>query len=160
MPTTTELIPLLVLVLVITRSAQNTFLNIDCKPPAAVTRYPNGSLTTYGPYLARYLTSTDAYFARADATDRLFHNPALDLRTQVRETLSQAFAMQSFEVAHEPGVRRYARQSFDSTAPARTESCHGRRLDPHIRPLILDGSRDPSKTSCLMSDRAAEKMVM
>lgn len=75
---------------------------------ATVTKYPNGTLTTFGPYLARYLSDSSAYFARSTATDVLFSDPTHDLRKAVRNVLMTAFAMRSLEVAREPDGRMYA----------------------------------------------------
>jgi hypothetical protein len=75
---------------------------------AAVNRYDNATLTTFGPYLARHLDRPQEYFRRAGEADVLFPDARLDLRRQARELLRRAFQMHSLEVAAEPDGRRYA----------------------------------------------------
>ena len=70
---------------------------------AIVSRYPNGSLTTIGPYIAKHVKDPAPYFASAHATDILFPNPALDMRIYVREQLKQLFDLQSFTTASQDG---------------------------------------------------------
>lgn len=74
---------------------------------AIVSKYPNGTLTTIGPYIARHLKDPEAYFANARATDILFPDPALDLREHVLQQLRQIFDLKSLETATQNG-RSYA----------------------------------------------------
>jgi len=74
---------------------------------ATTTHYVNGTLTTIGPFLAKYLSRPDDYFTDArDADDRLAE-VSFDLAGQVREALKKAFGLHSLEPAQEPDGRRY-----------------------------------------------------
>src|SRR5438270_8339776 len=54
---------------------------------AEVNGYVNGTLTTFGVYLARHLKNPSVYFDRAGTVDALFPRPETDLRAQVRRLL-------------------------------------------------------------------------
>lgn len=75
---------------------------------AAVNRYSNATLTTFGPYLARHLRDPGEYFARAGEADVLFPDPQTDLRQNVRDLLREAFGLRSVSVAAESDGRCYA----------------------------------------------------
>jgi len=71
-------------------------------------RYPNATLTTLGPYLARHLQDPAEYFRRTGEADGLFPNPRHDLRREARDLLRRALGLRSLAVAVEPDGRRYA----------------------------------------------------
>lgn len=78
---------------------------------ATTTRYANGSLTTVGPYLAKYLSARETYFSEAaDAQSRL-SQVGFDLTVMTRQALSRLFGLNSFEPAVEPDGHRYAEQN-------------------------------------------------
>jgi hypothetical protein len=81
---------------------------VQRRTQAEVNRYVNGTLTTFGVYLARHLKNPTDYFDRAAHGDILFPRPRTDLRMQVRRLLSDAFALRSLNVAVEPDGRPYA----------------------------------------------------
>ncbi len=71
--------------------------------------YVNGALTTFGPYLAKYLNNLDGYFNAASATDELFGSDSeSDLRLYVRNHLRQTFNLNSLSVAKENNNLTYS----------------------------------------------------
>lgn len=101
-------------------------------------KYPNGSLTTIGPYIARHLKNPEPYFADARATDVLFPNPNLDLRAHVLQQLHQIFGLKSFETATQNG-RSYA---------------------PMIVRLHSNGINNPLHNDHIMRDAAGTDLVL
>jgi hypothetical protein len=75
---------------------------------AIVSQYVNGSLTTFGTYLARHLSSPAVYFEAARAGNELFANQQDDLRQVVRARLARTLGLESLTVAGEPDGRSYA----------------------------------------------------
>jgi hypothetical protein len=78
--------------------------NID---RAIVTQYSNGTLTTIGSYLAKYLNQPDKYFREAQANSSLFPMQ-FDISIYVREKLQHIFNLHSLKIAREPDGRTYA----------------------------------------------------
>ena len=74
---------------------------------ASTTRYTNGTLTTIGPYLAKYLADTPEYFSAASAATEMLRSAAFHLGANVREALRQTFGLSSLVPAREPDGRRY-----------------------------------------------------
>lgn len=109
------------------------------RPEARVKQYANSSLTTFGPYLAAHLADPSSYFAAAAETDRLFPDPALDLRADVRETLRMAFGLRTLDVAREPDGRRYA---------------------PAVVRLHADGVANPLHNDLIMRDAIGSGLVL
>jgi hypothetical protein len=70
--------------------------------------YHNGTLTTIGPYLARYLSDLDYYFKNAGAIDEVFSEAEYDLRRITQHRLRSLLGLKQLEVEHEPDGRRYA----------------------------------------------------
>lgn len=75
---------------------------------ATISNYVNGSLTTFGPYLARHLAQPDVYFNAAASSDELFGGGNMDLRSHVREQLVRFLGLTALDVAVEPDGRTYA----------------------------------------------------
>jgi hypothetical protein len=75
---------------------------------ASTTDYANGSLTTIGPYLAKYLAEPGAYFAEAEKAKAMLDQAGFDLNERVRHALRDAFGLSSMEPAQEPDGRQYA----------------------------------------------------
>lgn len=78
---------------------------------ATTTRYANGSLTTVGPYLAKYLADQAAYFREAEQAQELLRQTGFDLAARTRAALAEFFGLSGFEPAVEPDGRRYAEQN-------------------------------------------------
>lgn len=70
-------------------------------------QYVNGALTTFGPYLAKYLSSVEDYFNAASMTDILFKSTD-DLRETVRNDLCRIFNFKSLTVAKEKNGNYYS----------------------------------------------------
>jgi hypothetical protein len=78
---------------------------------ATTTRYANGSLTTVGPYLAKYLPAPGAYFQDAATAQSMLRLAGYDLTVLTRQALAELFGLRSFEPAVEPDGSRYAEQN-------------------------------------------------
>lgn len=105
---------------------------------AIVSKYPNGSLTTIGPYIVRHLKNPEEYFANARATDVLFQDPDRDLRTHVIQQLRQIFGLKTLETATQNG-RSYA---------------------PMIVRLHSNGINNPLHNDHIMRDAAGTDLVL
>ena len=70
--------------------------------------YHNGTLTTIGPYLARYLSDLDYYFGHAGTIDEVFSNTDFDVRRITQQRLRSLFGLDRLEAEREPDGRRYA----------------------------------------------------
>jgi hypothetical protein len=75
---------------------------------ATVSTYSNGTLTTFGCYLARHLREPETYFARASSGDDLFATQRHDLRATVRQQLSTFLELRELAPAQEPNGQLYA----------------------------------------------------
>lgn len=77
---------------------------------AAVTAniYPNATLHTVGPYLARNLSQLSDYFAGACTLDEVFATPGSDPRPFIREAARRALNLDMLAPLVEPGGRGYA----------------------------------------------------
>jgi hypothetical protein len=75
---------------------------------ASTTTYVNGSLTTVGPYLAKYLSDVAAYFQAAKEASVMLEDVGFELAPRVRSALRAAFGLSSLEPAREPDGREYA----------------------------------------------------
>lgn len=73
--------------------------------------YLNGTLTTFGPYLAKYLDTLPEYFSTASQSDELFLEGE-DLRKVVRDQICQTFKCNSLVVAKEKDGKQYAPATF------------------------------------------------
>lgn len=78
---------------------------------ATTTQYANGSLTTVGPYLAKYLAAPATYFREAADAQGLLQRTGFDLTVRTRSALAEFFELRSFSPAVEPDGRRYAEQN-------------------------------------------------
>lgn len=106
----TARVPLLVLRNFLTpevREAVVTDLQ-SCREKIRVSHYPNGALTTLGPYLARHTAAPDNYFTELrDIQPAL--PPSLNmLREQIYRWVQHALRLESLRIAHEPGCGDYA----------------------------------------------------
>jgi hypothetical protein len=104
---------------------------------AATTEYANGTLTTIGPYLAKYLARTEDYFVEADKARAWSAEASFDLASLVRERLREVFSLTSFEVMREPDGQRYA--------------------DSVVR-IHADGVRNPLHNDNIMRDAAGTSL--
>jgi hypothetical protein len=75
---------------------------------ATVSAYSNGSLTTFGCYLAKHLKQPSAYFNSVSAGSDLFTSQRDDLRKIVRSQLQKMLGLDSLTVATEPNGLAYA----------------------------------------------------
>jgi hypothetical protein len=75
---------------------------------ASTTRYPNGTLTTVGPYLAKYLGDLDGYFRAAAESTELLRSVAFELTDQICAALCKRLSLTSMTVAKDPRRGSYA----------------------------------------------------
>ncbi len=99
--------------------------------------YVNGSLSTFGPYLAKHLNSLDDYFSLANATDDVFNK--LDLRQEVRTYLCDLLSISSLTVAQEKNGKTYA---------------------PAIVRVHADGVSNPLHNDNIMRDTAHMDLIL
>lgn len=74
---------------------------------ASRTDYTNGSLTTIGPYLAKYLDEPHAYFEAAATAREQLDRVGFDLAQQVHGGLRDSFGLRSVAPARESDGRTY-----------------------------------------------------
>jgi hypothetical protein len=106
---------------------------------AATTQYSNGSLTTIGPFLAKYLADPERYFAEAAAAEELTGSIGFGLADRVRGRLAEVLGLASFEVAREPDGTPYARKN--------------------VR-IYSDGVRTPLHNDNMMRDAAGTGLLL
>ena len=75
---------------------------------ASTTQYPNGTLTTVGPYLAKYLGDLDGYFRAAAESTELLRSVEFELTDQICAALCKRLSLTSMTVAQDPGRGSYA----------------------------------------------------
>ena len=75
---------------------------------AVTTTYPNGRLTTIGPYLAKFAGDRAAYFNSAASAAAVTAEAGIDLARSTRERLAEVLGLIAFEPAAEPDGTRYA----------------------------------------------------
>lgn len=106
----TARVPLLVLRNFLTHETRETVVADlqRCREQVRVSHYPNGALTTLGPFLARHTAAPENYFtALRDLQPAL--PPSLDaLRAQVYGWVEHALRLDSLHVANEPALGSYA----------------------------------------------------
>jgi hypothetical protein len=117
---------------------------------AGENRYPNATLTTFGPYLARHLGDPSPYFQRAHEADVLFPDPRTDLRMAARDLLRRGFELRSIQVPAEPDGRRYAAGVVRLNADGVSTPIHNDHIarDAAGTGLLLAGLR--SQFSCVV----------
>jgi hypothetical protein len=106
---------------------------------ARTTEYVNGSLTTVGPYLAKYLDDPDGYFAAAKEADALLGDVGFDLGERIRAGLRDVLDLRELEPASEPDGRGYA---------------------PFVVRIHADGVRNPLHNDNIMRDAAGTGIVL
>lgn len=106
---------------------------------AHTTDYVNGSLTTIGPYLAKYLDDPDGYFAAAKEADALLGSVDFDLGDRIRTALREALGLRELAPASEPDGRAYA---------------------PFVVRIHADGVRNPLHNDNIMRDAAGTGIAL
>lgn len=106
---------------------------------ASTTRYANGSLTTIGPYLNKYLDDLDGYFAEGTRSATLLEAADFDLGGRVAAALADAFDLTSSVPARQPDGRTYP--------------------TPIVR-IHADGVRNPLHNDNIMRDAAGTDCVL
>ncbi len=106
---------------------------------ASTTNYANGTLTTIGPYLAKYLSGLDTYFQESKEAGAMLDSVSFDLADQVRDGLRKAFGLDSLEPAREPDGREYAAS---------------------VVRIHADGVRNPLHNDNIMRDAADKGIVL
>jgi hypothetical protein len=106
---------------------------------ARTTEYVNGSLTTIGPYLAKYLDDPDGYFAAAKEADALLGDVGFNLGERIRAALREVLGLRELEPATEADGRGYA---------------------PFVVRIHADGVRNPLHNDNIMRDAAGTGIVL
>ena len=79
-----------------------------CREKIRVSHYPNGALTTLGPYLARHTTAPDNYFTELRDIQPSLPPSLGALREQIYYWVQHALRLESLRTAQEPGRGEYA----------------------------------------------------
>ena len=79
-----------------------------CREQIRVSHYPNGALTTLGPYLAKHTAAPDNYFTEWRDIASALPPSLAALRLQIYEWVRHALKLESLQTAHEPGLGGYA----------------------------------------------------
>lgn len=79
-----------------------------CRKKIRVSHYPNGALTTLGPYLARHSRKPENYFTELRDIQPALPPSLNTLREQVYRWVKHALKLESLQTAHEPGLGHYA----------------------------------------------------
>jgi hypothetical protein len=119
-------------------------------PQSTTTRYANGALTTIGPYLAKHLADTDAYFREAERAESVLATAGVDIATEVRTQLAGALGLASLEPAVEPDGRRYAPAVVRIHADGVSNPLHNDNIARDARGSGLSVSRIRSQLSCVV----------
>lgn len=106
---------------------------------ASTARYVNGTLTTIGPFLARYLSRIDDYFRDADEAAARFAQADFTLAERVRARLCAVLGLRGMEPAREGDGRRYGES---------------------VVRLHADGIRNPLHNDNIMRDAAGTGLAL
>ncbi|TPE13804.1 hypothetical protein FJP62_16905 [Pantoea vagans] len=79
-----------------------------CREKIRVSHYPNGALTTLGPYLARHTVEPDNYFTELRDIQPALPPSLTTLREQIYLWVQHALRLESLRIAQEPGHGDYA----------------------------------------------------
>ena len=109
-----------------------------CRAHIETRHYVNGALTTLGPYLAKYLHSTEEYFARANDVDML-KDAHYDYIQHIQAQLKRSLGLDSLQVAKQPNGQLYA---------------------PGIVRFHTDGVANPLHNDNIMRDAASTDLVL
>jgi hypothetical protein len=120
---------------------------------AEVRRFPNGTLTTIGPWLLKYLDDLDPYFATARTTeDVLTSGGAGDPGRAVRRAIQELFGLRRVRVPLGPGGQPYADKVIRIHAPGVDNPLHNDKVGRDTRELAqLDIRRVTRQLSAVLS---------
>lgn len=106
----TARVPLLVLRNFITPEVREAVVDDlqSCREKIRVSHYPNGALTTLGPYLAKHTAAPDNYFTELRDIQPSLPPSLSCLRTQIYNWVQHTLKLDSLRIAHEPGKGDYA----------------------------------------------------
>lgn len=79
-----------------------------CREKIRVSHYPNGALTTLGPYLAKHTAAPENYFTEWRDIEPALPPSLAALRLQIYEWVRHALKLESLKTAHEPELGDYA----------------------------------------------------
>jgi hypothetical protein len=117
---------------------------------ATTTHYANGTLTTIGPFLAKYLSRVDDYFADARDAERRLGEVHFDLARQVREALTKVFGLAGMEPAVEPDGQRYGEAVVRVHADGVTNPLHNDNIMRDGRDVGLSLAGLRHQLSCVV----------
>ncbi|WP_437608873.1 2OG-Fe(II)-dependent halogenase WelO5 family protein [Erwinia sp. V71] len=80
----------------------------QCRKQVRVSHYPNGALTTLGPYLAKYTSAPENYFTEMRDIQPLLPDTLLTLREQVYWWVQKVLKLESLQTAQEPELGPYS----------------------------------------------------
>lgn len=80
----------------------------QCREKIRVSHYPNGALTTLGPYLARHIDAPENYFTELRDIQSALPPSMHCLRDQIYNWVKHALKLESLKTASEPKLGDYA----------------------------------------------------
>jgi hypothetical protein len=80
----------------------------QCREQVRVSHYPNGALTTLGPYLAKHTAAPENYFTELRNIQSTLPSSLHSLRDQVYNWVKHALYLDSLQTASEPDLGDYA----------------------------------------------------
>lgn len=106
----TARIPLLVLRGFLTPEVSRAVVDdlTHCREKVRVSHYPNGALTTLGPYLAKYTATPENYFTELRDIQPALPASLMSLKTDVYQWVKQALKLESLQTAREPDLGEYS----------------------------------------------------
>jgi hypothetical protein len=79
-----------------------------CREKIRETQYPNGSLTTLGPYLAKHTAAPGNYFSELRDLKPILPSSLSQLRDTIYDWVRHALKLESLQTAHQPEQGEYA----------------------------------------------------
>ncbi|MDI6636198.1 hypothetical protein QMA74_18195 [Pantoea dispersa] len=106
----TARVPLLVLRNFLTPEVRNAVVADlqQCREQVRVSHYPNGALTTLGPYLAKHTAAPENYFTELRDIQPALPASLHALRAQIYHWVQHALRLESLQTATEPALGDYA----------------------------------------------------
>lgn len=80
----------------------------NCESSVCVSSYLNATLTTLGPYLAKYVSSPDEYFEQAATIKTLLPYSLRQAQSDIYQLVKQWFCLDSLNTAVEPVLGEYS----------------------------------------------------
>jgi len=106
----TARVPLLVLRGFLSADVSHTVINdlAHCREKIRVSHYPNGSLTTLGPYLAKHTAAPEHYFSALRDIQPSLPDSLIALKNNVYQWVQHVLKLETLRTAQQPGQGAYS----------------------------------------------------